>query len=382
MPDFSIRVAPQVILGPDVVNRLSLLSDQWAERCLLVADPLLHESKTIQRVMDILEPRGIKCILFDEIPEYAGSSTADEILNLARGGKPQAVIGLGGVRALSLARTAAMAARETGDLDGMIDGRPLKTEGLPFIAIPTAYRDPFLLTDSIILSDSRDRTPKLVHAQDGLTRLVLIDPGLTNSLSPLASALICMDLILQAVEGYVSQKATFFSDTLFEKALGHAFQALDGFISRPDDPGNRLRATEASLLAAFGLAASSAGIGTALSLSFNARYRVHKSSLSSIFLPYVLEGAAKSRPEKIAKVAALSGEEVSGLSSTDASNKAVDGIRQRLGALKVPTRLKDFDMELDSLVELASLARDLEMCAYLPRSMAVEDVYDLVKQAF
>jgi alcohol dehydrogenase len=382
MADFSIKISAQTLLGPDVVNRLALFAAQTAERCLIVVDPALYEAKIVERVVAILNAKNIQFIVFDEISEDPGTKTAEEIINLARGSRSQAVIGMGGARVLSLAKAVAMAAREEGDLDGIVDGRPLRTEGLPYLAIPTAYRDPFLYSDRVLLTDSRDRSAKIVAAQGDLTRLVLIDPTLCVSLSPKLSSLVCLDIVLECLEGYISQKASFFSDTIFEKAFELGFRALDGFISRPEDPQNRQSAAEAAFLSAYGLAASSLGIGSALGFCLNSRYSIPKASLSAIFLPYIMESASVSRVEKMARLAALSGEETAGLTSVEAAGKAIDGIRQRLGAMRVPTRLKDFDLKLDDLVESAAAARDMEMCAYLPRTMSVEDVYDILKQAF
>jgi alcohol dehydrogenase len=382
MADFSLKLAPQVILGPDVVNRLSVGASCLAERCLLVVDPALNEAKAVDRVKELVEAGGTQTITFDEIPESAGSTVAEDIINLARGSRVQSVLGLGGVRTLSIARAVAMTARESLSLDDLLDGKPPTGPGLPFIALPTSYRDPFLYDETLAISDSRSRSIRVLKTQENLTKLVLIDPDLTNSISPKVSALICFELILQAIEGYISLKASFFSDDLFEKAIQLAFAALDGFIEKPDDPANRLNAAQSAFLSGFGFASSSAGIGTALSLSINARNHIPKSSLSTIFLPYVMESAMKSRVEKMAKVAALSGEETSALNPSEAATRAIDGVRRRLGQLRLPTRLKDFDLKLDSLVELAGIARNLEMCSYLPRTYSVEEVYDLVKQAF
>jgi len=382
MADFSIRISAQTLLGPDVVNRLALISGAWAERCLLVADPVLYESGAVERVKSILDQRGVQFIIFDEIAEFATSRVAEEALNLARGSRAQAVIGLGGSRVLSLAKAVSMAGRQGGDIDSILDGKVPEGPGLPFIAIPSAYRDPFLLSDRLLLADARDRRARILRGQEDLTRLVLVDPTLAASLSPKASALVMLDLIMECLEGYISLRAGFFSDTIFEKALELAYKALDGFISRPDDPQNRQRAAEASFLSAFGLAASSLGIGSALVFTINARYPIPKASLATIFLPYLLESASSSRVEKVARLAQLSGEDVTGLDSSAAAGKAVDGLRLRLGALRVPTRLKDFELKLDDLVDLSSAARDMEMCAYLPRTMSVEDVYDIVKKAY
>jgi alcohol dehydrogenase class IV len=114
----------------------------------------------------------------------------------------------------------------------------------------------------------------------------------------------------------------------------------------------------------------------------SARYNIPKSSLSTILLPYIMDAGIKTRVEKMAKVAILSGEETTGFTPAEAAGKAIDGLRQRLGTLRVPTRLKDFDLEIDPMVSVAEMARNLEFCAYLPRTLSMEDLYDILKQAY
>jgi alcohol dehydrogenase len=95
-----------------------------------------------------------------------------------------------------------------------------------------------------------------------------------------------------------------------------------------------------------------------------------------------MEKLVAARPEKMAKAAALMGENVESVSTAEAANMAVDIIRRRMGQLSVPARLKDFDLSLDRLVPAAEAARSLEFVAASPWTVASEDAYDLLKQAF
>jgi len=76
------------------------------------------------------------------------------------------------------------------------------------------------------------------------------------------------------------------------------------------------------------------------------------------------------------------GESVEGVSTADAANMAVELIRRRMGQLAVPARLKDFNLSLDRLIFAAEAARSLEFVALSPWTVASEDAYDLLKQAF
>ena len=66
----------------------------------------------------------------------------------------------------------------------------------------------------------------------------------------------------------------------------------------------------------------------------------------------------------------------------ESANMAVDSIRRRIGILKVPARLKEYNLSLDRLVPTAEAARNLEFVAFSPWTVSADDAYDLLKQAF
>jgi alcohol dehydrogenase len=386
VPDFSFHVRPRVWVGPDALLRLPLLAGELAgrdrQRCMLIVDPLLYESKTVDRVRSLLEERGIQVLLFDEIPERASSRVADDALRLARGARAPLVIALGGLKTLMVGRAAAALAQGELDLDAVLDGAESNCERLPLIEIPTSFRDPFLSQDCLVLPDGRDRRIRLVKLQGAAPAAALIDPALSSSLSAKLSASCVIDSLLGTVEAYVSSKSSFMSDLLLEKSAVSLASALNGLISRPDDPAARAEAWKGSFLSALGQGMSAPGLGSAVALAINARWPVPKSALAAILLPYSMELASKSRLERVAALAGFFGEDVSESSPQEAAAKAVEWLRTRLGLLKVPSRLKDFDLVLDKLVESARDARELDFMNYLPRAASVDDVFDFIKTAF
>ena len=138
----------------------------------------------------------------------------------------------------------------------------------------------------------------------------------------------------------------------------------------------------AGFLVALGSAASSPGIGTALAYAINGRFPVAKSWSSTVLLPYILERLVSARPEKMARICALMGEPVERLSVSESANLAVETIRRRMGAIKVPARLKEFNLSIDRLLPIAEAARNMEFVAFSPWTISSEDAFDLLKQAF
>ncbi len=388
MAEFHFAVRPKVWIGPDSLLRLPLLVSEYAgeaSRVLLVADPLLYEAKIIDRVRTLLEDRGVQVLVFDEIPDRASSRAADDAIRLARASRSPLVVGLGGLKTLQIARAASFAAGAASrgmDLDAILDGKPVTSKPIPLIEIPTSLRHPFLSEDCLVLPDGRDRRIRLIRLPGASPEAVLIDPTLSSGLPPKMAASCVIDGLMGAIEAYVSSRSSFMSDIVIEKAVSSLASALDVMINRPEDPQARIEAWKGSFLAGLGQGLAAPGLGTALALAVNARWPVPKASLAAILLPYSMEFAAKSRLEKIAALCPLLGEDASNLPAADAAAKAVEWLRTRLGLLKIPSRLKDFDLSLDRLVETARDARELDFVNYLPRSVSVDDVFDFLKTAF
>jgi alcohol dehydrogenase len=214
-----------------------------------------------------------------------------------------------------------------------------------------------------------------------LCTAAIIDGGLFESLSGKFASTTAFDGFCVAVEAYCSTKASFLSDALLEQAIVLYTQMMDSYIDNKlfDMVGG---STNAGLLMALGSTVSSPGIGTALAFALNGRFSVAKPWCSTILLPYILEKLVAARPEKLAKIATLMGEPVMGVPVGESANMTVDAIRRRMGILKVPARLKDYNLLLDRLVPTAEAARNLEFVAFSPWTVSVEDAYDLLKQAF
>ena len=291
------------------------------------------------------------------------------------------IIGFGSIKTQYIAKLAAILAVSHLRLFDLLDGEKEENSFLPYAAIPATGADPFLLSDHLIAVDPRDRTVKLVKCPRLLCQSIILDPGLSEQISGKFVPTAAFDGLCTSMEAYCSIKSSFFSDALLEQAISlyarMMYSYVDNMVS--DMHG---ASVHAGLLMALGASVSSPGIGTALSYALNGKFPVAKSWCATVLLPYVMEKLVASRPEKMAKVAALMGEISEGVSTADAANIAVDTVRRFMGQLQVPARLKDFNLSLDRLVPTAESARDLEFVSSSPWTVTTEGAYDLLKQAF
>jgi alcohol dehydrogenase class IV len=382
MPDISFSIPTDVRFGLDVVNRIAAVVGSYGERVLLVTEAILYEGKVIDRIQALFEKKGIQYIVFDEVVPHATSVVVDEGVKLARSARAEIVIGLGGVRTLSVAKCIAMVAPGDVDMDEYLAGVQPTGEPLAYIAIPTTCRDPFLLVDEYLVTDGRDRSAKIGRTQKRITRAVIVDPKLTITLPPKYTATTLMDTLLSAVEGYLSSRSSFLSDTFFLRACELVGRIIGQLVDQPDDLRVRMNASMAGLLTAIGLTMSKSGVGTALAYAINGSFMVPKSWISSIMLPHVIEFYSGIASEKLNRVAGFLGEDVDEAAPVEGAGRAVEAVRRIIGSLGLPTRLRDFDLNLDDMVDIAGIARNFDMMNYLPRSISAEDLYELVKSSY
>lgn len=382
MADFVFRISPNVILGPYTMARLGQIATAWGSNYMLIADPILKEFNLIEKVVSALEEKGVSVFVFDDIPSGATSSTLEQALSLARGAHVHGVISFGGMKTASLGRAIACLYNENHDIYDYLAGAQPYSGALPFIEVPSTCRDPFVFMDRTPVIDARNRQLKLMKTQTGLCKAVVIDPNLYMHMSPNTAVSMVFHAVTLAVEGYVSTKSNFFSETILGKSIEMLLLALDPEQSKLVGTPSEMLIAQGGCMASMGVAISSPGVATAISLACNARYKTSSSLVCSVLLPYIMEDAARAKIDRIATIGKMLGVSGAGLGASEIARAAIDDIRRRLALAGLPTRLKDLGLSIDQLVPAAEDAAALDLMNYIPRAMSSDDLFDLIKQAY
>lgn len=382
MSDFIFKISPNIVLGSYTVTRLGQYAHDYGSRFMLVMDPLLKEVNLSDKILASLNERKINYFTYEEISEGATTKAIDEALTLARDGHIHGVIAVGGLKAMHVGRAVASLYNELHNLYDFVDGAVPTTAAIPLLCVPSTIRAPFIYTSNTPVIDSRSHQVKLLKSQNGLCKLALIDPNLSLTLTENQSAAMAMETLCIAVEAYISQKATFFSDMLIEKAVELFSYALDGSPTlEVTTPAEQLL-SEAGCMASLGGASSSFGVGTLLSLTINARFKISRSLVAAILFPYIIEDAGKFKGDRIAKLARIMRIVPEDTKGEDAVQAFAENIRQRIAKANLPARLKDLSVSIEDLALAAEDAGQLDIINSLPRSMTTDDLFDLIKLAY
>lgn len=382
MSDLIFRIAPNIVLGAYTITRLGQQVLEYGTRFMVIVDPVLNEMKVQDKVLQTLSDRNVESFVFNELAEGSNSKTVQRALALAKQGHVHGIIAVGGAKALNLGRTVAAFYNEIHDFYNFVDGAAPTTQSLPCICVPTTFRTPFVFTNEVPVTDSRNNQLKILKVQNQLTKLVLIDPNLMLTLTDNQRATISIDVLNMCIEAYLSQRANFLSDMFVEKGLELLSYALDGSPSLDITTPEEILLAEAGCMASIAASASSLGLSSLLSLSINARYKINKSLISSILISYAVEDAAKYKSasiEKLARIMRVVPEDVKGPEATKAF---IDNIRQRLAKANLPARLKDLSLSIEQLSLAVEDVSRIDIVTRLPRSMTTDDIFDFVKLAY
>ena len=348
---------------------------------MLVSEPAQREQGVVARVENLFNRQGGNLIVHADLPQRTNTATIQELVSLARASRTQVIVGLGGMRVLAAARATAVAAPSSNSLYRLLQGSRPAEAPLAYIEIPTSFRDHFIFKNRFVVTEAETRRARIIATDQAVARVVLYDPKLSMSLSSKYAASIMMDILLASIEGYLSTRSAFLSNTLFLRAIDTVKEGVDGLLRSSDAVAPRERASEAGLLAGVGLSVSSQGAGGALVYAIHSRFGVPKSWVATTLLPHVLDYHAGVRPEKVAKIARALGEDIPGISNEDDAKQASTVTRRLIGKLELPARLQAFNLSLDEMVEVAEIASEFEMVGHAPVAFSRQDLYDLLKQA-
>lgn len=382
MADFIFKLNPNIVIGSYTASRLGQYVHEWGKRFFVILDPILKELKMADKILQPLAEHKVETIVFSELGDGTSTKTVARALTLAKEGHVHGIIAIGGSKALTIGRAVAAYYNEVHDLYTFAGGALPNTQPIPCICVPTTYRFPYIFTNDLPLTDSRNRQVKFLKVQNNVCKLALVDSNLMLSLTENQKATLSLDILNLAIEAYISQKSNFFGDMFAEKAVEILSFAFNGSPSLDITTPEEVLLAQAGAMASMAVSSSSLGMVSLLSLGINSRYQIKKSLLSAIILPFALEEAGKFKAAKLERLSKIIGASTADLTGEDAVKAFVDYVRQRIAAANLPTRLKDTKLSIEQLSLAIEDISQTDVMNQLAKSMTADDLFDFIKQAY
>jgi len=374
----------KIILGKDSVKTIGdEVKKLGGSRALVVTDPGLVSVGLVKLAEDSLHDKQIEVAVFDKVRPEPPAHIVDECAEIIRQGGYDVVIGIGGGSSLDIAKGSAIMATNHGAILDYVGIEMVQKPGVPRILIPTTAGSGSEVTRSVVLTDEKENTKKVVSSSFLTAELAILDPMLTLSMPPHITASTGMDALVHAIESYVSARATPFAEILAVEAITLIAHNLPSAYSKGTDVTARYNMLLAANIAGLAFASGRLGAVHGLAYVLGIEYHIPHGRSNAIMLPHVMDFNKTGNLQKFVKIAEAMGEHVEGLSMYEAAEKAVEASKKLLNAVKIPFRLSEYGISRDDLPKLVEGGmKQARLFIPNPRDLTEGDVKSIYENAF
>ncbi|MBB6482590.1 iron-containing alcohol dehydrogenase [Spirochaeta isovalerica] len=379
MAEIRLEFPGSLIFGNKEILRLGSEASSWGERVLLISDSVHKSTGTLDYVKGILEKKHLKVLVYSDVKSSASTFSIEEAVSLAERSHSQVIVGLGGVRTLSFAKAVAFVAAGEGNIDDFFTDRVTRRIVLPFISVPTSLRDPFLLSESCFITESRQRTSSISHLPPFSTKQIIVDPTLTVSLPAKYSLLALMEILLSSIEAYISRQSSFLVETAALDAIGKVTSVLDKISGNQGDLNFRKIACEASVSSAMALSMTGPLPGLMLAYVTGSYYKVPRVSLVTTLYPHVFDSSIYSSTDRAGQAAKALREGL-GWSSLGERDSLSTMVRSIIARYKLPVRLEEMKIKSDEL----SICSDITsaLLSNVNQTVGADSLFEILRESF
>jgi alcohol dehydrogenase len=350
-------------------------------KALVVTDKPLVDAGIVEKVTALLEKSGIDAVIYDGVQPNPTVGNVEEGAALYKNEKCDIIIAVGGGSPIDCAKGIGLVITNGGsikDYEGLDKSeKPMP----PFIAVNTTAGTASEMTRFTIITDT-DRHVKMAIVDWHVTPNISInDPELMVSMPVSLTAATGMDALTHAVEAYVSTIATPLTDSAALKAIELISQYLRPAVANGEDIEARDKMAYAEFLAGMAFNNASLGHVHAMAHQLGGFYDLPHGVCNAILLPHVEHFNMLACPERFVDIAIAMGENVDGLSTMDAADKALEAIQRLSKDIGIPSGLKELDVKEEDLPTLADNAMKDACGLTNPRKATKEEIIQIYKNA-
>ncbi len=381
---FTFTGAKKIVFGcGSFASLATAIRELGASRPLVVVDRPLAKTGMAEKVAALLDKEGVRCTLFDRVEGEPPLELADEGTKAAGKAKADCVVGIGGGSAMDTAKAIAVLAANRAKAFDFLGLNKIPAPGLPKIMVPTTAGTGSEVTFTSVFIRKDLKKKEGMNSPYLYPEVALLDPELTLTLPPEATASTGLDALCHAIESYTSIIASPMSEMVSLEAIGLIAENLRTCVHN----GSNLQAREAMLLGSLygGLGLANAGVTAVHSLSYplGGRYGVPHGLANTILLPHVMSFNLPGALEKFALVAEAMGEAVEDLPVREAAYLAVEAVEALIEDCGITKTLEDFGVSQDDFPEMAKTAMTVARpLANNPRKVTPEDAVEIYSGAF
>ena len=380
-------------------------------RAFIVTDKSMVSLGYVDKILYYLRKRQqyVHAEIFSEVEPDPSFDTINRGVEQMRNFKPDVIIALGGGSPMDAAKGMWLFYEyPDADPEGMklkfMDIRkrtykfPKLGKDCKMVAIPTTSGTGSEVTSFAVITD-KEKNMKYPLADYELTPdVAIVDPDLVMSLPKSITADTGMDVLTHAIEAYVSNMASDYTDGLAEKAIELVYNYLPVAYEDGSNQKAREKMHNASCLAGMAFTNAFLGINHSLAHKLGADFHIAHGKANAIILPYVIKynGTKPTKfvsfpkyeyfiaDEKYASIARRLGLKAS--TTEEGVKSLVNAVIEMNKKLNIPSSLKELGIEeqefLANVDALADKAFSDQCTTANPRLPLVTELKQILLDAY
>ena len=403
------KVPPKIYFERGSIQYLSKMPE--ITKAFIVTDESMVKLGYVDKVIYQLEKHDnhIHFEVFSDVEPDPSFDTIDRGVSAMGQFTPDVIIALGGGSAIDAAKGMWLFYEHPDvDKEGLklkfldIRKRTYKYPKLglkaKFVAIPTTSGTGSEVTSFAVITD-KDNNVKYPFADYELTPdVAIIDPDLVLTLPKVLTADTGMDVLTHAIEAYVSNMASDYTDGLAEKAGELVHKYLIRAYENGNDKEAREKVHNASCIAGMAFTNAFLGINHSLAHKLGGEFHIAHGRCNAILLPYVIRYNASTptkfvsfpkyeyyiADEKYATFAKKIGLEVEDIE--DGVDKLIDMVNRMNEKLGIPKSFQEYGIDeetyMSKIDELANRAFEDQCTTSNPRLPLVTELKKILVDAY
>ncbi|AEH24143.1 iron-containing alcohol dehydrogenase [Pyrococcus yayanosii] len=366
----------KVVLGRESLSYLEKAL-RGKERVLFLSSRSMRTHGFLKEAMDYAEEAGALVEAITSVPAEPTIDAVEELLPKVREFSPDALVAIGGGSVIDVAK-AVKVFYDVPDVEfdkvaffsRFQRPEPLPKLRTPLIAVPSTSGAGSEVSAATVIK--KDGIKYTIVSPEITPDVAILDPRLPEKMPPEVAKNSGLDVLVHAIEAYVSKAATPFSDAMAIKAALTVFESLERSVKRDTE------AREAMHYAATmaGIAFLNGRLGLVHAMSHKAAWMGPHGLLNAILLPYVMEfnmARARELYERLARELGL----------RDAG-ELLERVRELNEALSVPmlSELAEEDVFMERLDEMSRKAYEDPLVSFNPVEPKVDEIREIYLRAF
>ncbi len=403
------KVPDKIYFERGSISYLKVMRD--ISRVFIVTDETMRKLGYVDKILYELRSRKnhVHCEIFSQVESDPSFDTLKKGVEMMNEFKPDCIIALGGGSAMDAAKGMWLLYEQPEvDLSALknkfvdIRKRSYKIDYLgkkaKLVAIPTTSGTGSEVTSFAVISDKKKNMKYPLADYALLPTIAIVDPDLVSTMPKSIVADTGMDVLTHAIEAYVSNMASDYTDALAIKAIEIVFEYLERSYKNLDDEEAREKMHNASTIAGMAFSNAFLGLNHSIAHKIGGEYHVPHGRANAILLPYVIKynGTKPTKfvsfpkyeyfkaDEKYADIARRLG--LKAKNTEEGVMALINKIQELMKKLDMITSFKEFGIDekvyLANLDTLADRAFEDQCTTANPRLPLVEEIKQILLDSY